>query len=126
MRSGPRSWPAGPRSKRRASPGTTYGCSRSSPHSEPCARRRSPPSAAIRGESGSFVEFPLLVTTLGRMNVLELERLFVHLRRRAGSLVLPGCDVAEVFIVAQSLALRGLVLLPKMAAAGFVPLQRIE
>src|SRR5688572_31259049 len=40
--------------------------------------------------------------------------------------ILPGCDVREAFIVALGLAVRGLMLLAEVPAAGFLAVQRVE
>ena len=56
---------------------------------------------------------------------MEFERLLVQLGRRAGAFVLPGGDVRVVLVVAQRFAFRRLIFLAKMAAAGFIPLQRV-
>ena len=69
----------------------------------------------------SVVQALLVAAGLGEVDVLEHERLLV-----AGSGVspvarpLPGADVGEVLVVAQGLALVGLVLHPEVAAAGLL------
>src|SRR5439155_10175483 len=67
----------------------------------------------------------LLVTPLRRMHVLERQQLLVQFRRLAFPRVFPGRDKGEVLVVAQSLAVRRLVLLAEVGAAGFVAAERI-
>ena len=68
----------------------------------------------------------LLVRTGRRVGVLELERLLVqHRLARRPRVQLPRGDVREVLVVAQRLAVLGLVLLAEVAAARFVAVQRV-
>src|SRR3954463_5193688 len=59
----------------------------------------------------------LLVAALGEVDVLELERFLVQVRRGADALELPRGDVREVLVVAESLAVLGLVLDAQVTAA---------
>ena len=59
----------------------------------------------------------LLVAALGEVDVLELERFLVERRRGADAVELPRRDVREVLVVAERLAVLGLVLDAEVAAA---------
>src|SRR5512145_1043869 len=60
------------------------------------------------------------------VHVLEDEWLHVPDRLLPLARVLPRRDVAEALVVAQSLALLGLVLLAEVPAAGFLALEGVE
>src|SRR6185312_10456558 len=62
----------------------------------------------------------LRVVALGDVDVVEGQGLDVALGRLALALVLPLRDVAELVVVALGLAVRGLVLLAEVAAAGLL------
>src|SRR5262245_24477946 len=68
----------------------------------------------------------LLVAPLGRVDVLELERLLAEHRRRADALVLPGRHVGEALVVALRFAIGRLALLAEVAAARLGAVERVE
>ncbi len=60
------------------------------------------------------------------MDELELERFLVQRRPLADALELPRADEREVLVVAQRLALLGLVLDAEVPAAALLALERVE
>src|SRR3954454_12451184 len=66
-----------------------------------------------------------LVTPLGKMHVLEVQRLLVQPRLLTSTSVLPGRDVGEMLVIPERLAVFSLVLLSEVAAAGFFPMKCI-
>lgn len=60
------------------------------------------------------------------MCMLEHQRFLVKLRFFVNALILPGGNIAEMFIVPERFALHGLVLDAEMGAAGFITLQRVS
>src|SRR5205823_5621513 len=106
-------------SARRASRGTTCRRShRTRRSARTCPGPRAPPGAT-RAAS------PSRVAPLRRMDGLELERLRVQQRRLPDAGELPRGNIAEPLVVAPRLTLRRLILLPEVAAAGLVALQRV-
>src|SRR6185437_9166898 len=77
-------------------------------------------------QSGAVSCAALLVAALREVDVLELERLLQPFGRPVLSAVLPDGDVRKVFVVAQRLAVRRLIFLPKMRAARFPALERVS
>src|SRR5690242_2697037 len=67
-----------------------------------------------------------LVTSLREMNLFIFERLLVQHGALFDALILPRGNVRIVDVVAQRLAVFGLILFAKMAAARFIAVQRIE
>src|ERR1700722_17834498 len=67
----------------------------------------------------------LLVAPLGRMDVVEIQRLFIQGRQLIGSQVFPCGDVGKMLVVAKGFAVGGLILFPEMTAAAFVAMQRV-
>ncbi len=59
------------------------------------------------------------------MDVFELQLFLVQNRRLIFASVLPGCDIAEVFIVAQRLAFFGLRFLAEVSTTRFVAMERV-
>src|SRR5688500_11322284 len=66
-----------------------------------------------------------LVAPLGRVHVLELERLLVQHRLAPLAGPLPGRHVAEALVVAQGLSVLGLVLLAEVAARALLAVARV-
>src|SRR5438105_2999669 len=66
------------------------------------------------------------VATLGKLNVLERERLLVEHRRHILAGPLPRGDVRELVVVAEGLAIGGLMLLAKMSTARLFAMQRVD
>ncbi len=59
------------------------------------------------------------------MDVVELERLLIQYGELIGSGVFPGGNVGEMFVIAESFAIRSLILFAEMSAAAFVAMERI-
>src|SRR5580658_323341 len=68
----------------------------------------------------------LLVAPLTGMHVIEMQWFLKQLWRLVVALILPGRHVRILRVVAQGLAIRRLILLAEVAAAGFVAFQRVE
>src|SRR5688572_9356301 len=69
---------------------------------------------------------PLLVGTLGQVDVLELERLLVELLGLALAGPLPGPDVGEAIVLAERLALGRLGFLSEVAAARLLAVEGVS
>src|ERR1700678_3494982 len=69
---------------------------------------------------------PSFVIPLRWMHVFERQRLLIENRGLIFAGELPRGDVAEIFIVAPSLAVRRLIFFSKMRTAGFVAIQRVD
>src|SRR6266542_1054007 len=81
-----------------------------------------PPDAAAEEAAGSYSSF---VAPLRRLDLVEGERLGLELRLGVLAAMLPDRDVGVALVVAQRLAVLGLMLLAQVAAAGLVALERV-
>src|SRR5690606_14149623 len=82
------------------------------------------PSGARRAALRSWCPLSL-VAPRRQLDVLEMQRLLVADRRLVVALVLPHRDVGELLVVAEGLAVGGLVLLAEVAAAGLLARERV-
>src|SRR5258707_1070759 len=69
---------------------------------------------------------PFLLAPLRGMHFVELERLLVELWLLSHAFELPRCDIREVLVVAQGLALGRLALFAEVPTARLFALERVE
>src|SRR5680860_32170 len=72
------------------------------------------------------IDDPLLIAALGELDVVEGQRLLVEHGRRSDALELPRAHVREVLVVAERLALFGLMLHAEVTAAALFAVARVE
>src|SRR5262252_8052197 len=75
----------------------------------------------------SFIcSFPSFVAPLGRMHVVEVQRLLVHRFGLIVAGVLPCRDVREAVVIAERFAIGSLVLFTEVPAAGLLAVERVD